>query len=135
MKQTLLLLPGDGIGPEVIAEARRVAGKVAPDIEIEDGLVGGAAIDAFGVPLSDETLARAKASGFHVLVVTVDVPVASRRERQVKGGLVQPPRITPRIALQCAMRPAWSLARLRAGMPRISGPARPRAAPAEVSPR
>ena len=62
MKQTLLLLPGDGIGPEVIAEARRVAGKVAPDIEIEEGLVGGAAIDAFGVPLSDETLARAKAS-------------------------------------------------------------------------
>ncbi|OWV47645.1 alpha-hydroxy acid oxidase [Mameliella alba] len=66
-----------------------------------------------------DMLARAKASGFHVLVVTVDVPVASRRERQVKGGLVQPPRITPRIALQCAMRPAWSLARLRAGMPRM----------------
>ncbi|MEI4492375.1 alpha-hydroxy acid oxidase [Mameliella alba] len=66
-----------------------------------------------------DMLARAKASGFHVLVVTVDVPVASRRERQVKGGLVQPPRITPRIARQCAMRPAWSLARLRAGMPRM----------------
>nr|WP_167647926.1 alpha-hydroxy acid oxidase [Mameliella alba] len=66
-----------------------------------------------------DMLARAKASGFHVLLVTVDVPVASRRERQVKGGLVQPPRITPRIALQCAMRPAWSLARLRAGMPRM----------------
>lgn len=66
-----------------------------------------------------DMLARAKASGFHVLVVTVDVPVASRRERQVKGGLVQPPRITPRIALQCARRPAWSLARLRAGMPRM----------------
>ncbi|CAN0589746.1 unnamed protein product, partial [Ectocarpus sp. 12 AP-2014] len=57
--------------------------------------------------------------GFKVLVLTVDVPVASRREKQVKGGLVQPPRITPRIALQCAMRPAWSLARMRAGMPRM----------------
>ncbi|WP_323771366.1 alpha-hydroxy acid oxidase [Antarctobacter sp.] len=66
-----------------------------------------------------DLLARARDSGFHVLVLTVDVPVASRRERQVKGGLVQPPRLTPRIALQCALRPAWSLARLRAGMPRM----------------
>ncbi|MBV7393880.1 alpha-hydroxy acid oxidase [Mameliella sediminis] len=66
-----------------------------------------------------DMLARAKASGFRVLVLTVDVPVASRREKQVRGGLVQPPRITPRIALQCALRPAWTLARLRAGMPRM----------------
>ncbi len=66
-----------------------------------------------------DLLARARDSGFHVLVLTVDVPVASRRERQVKGGLVQPPRLTPRIAAQCALRPAWSLARLQAGMPRM----------------
>lgn len=71
------------------------------------------------VDMRRDMLARAKASGFKVLVLTVDVPVASRREKQVKGGLVQPPRITPRIALQCAMRPAWSLARMRAGMPRM----------------
>jgi L-lactate dehydrogenase (cytochrome) len=66
-----------------------------------------------------DMLARARDSGFAVLVLTVDVPVASRRERQVKGGLVQPPRLTPRIAAQCALRPAWSLARLKAGMPRM----------------
>ncbi|MCA8901207.1 MAG: 3-isopropylmalate dehydrogenase [Hyphomonas sp.] len=62
MKQTLLLLPGDGIGPEVTAEARRVAETIAPDLKIEEGLVGGAALDAHGVPLTDETLGRALAS-------------------------------------------------------------------------
>ena len=60
MTQTLLLLPGDGIGPEVTAEARRVLELVAPDVAIEDGLVGGAAIDAEGDPLTDETLERAR---------------------------------------------------------------------------
>jgi 3-isopropylmalate dehydrogenase len=62
MTQTLLLLPGDGIGPEVVAEARRVAERLLPDLKFEDGLVGGASIDAQGVPLSAETLAAAKAA-------------------------------------------------------------------------
>ena len=62
MTQTLLLLPGDGIGPEVLAEAKRVAEIVAPDIAFTDGLVGGASHDAHGTPLSDETLAVAVAS-------------------------------------------------------------------------
>ncbi len=62
MSQTVLLLPGDGIGPEVTAEARRVAEAVAPDLTFEYGLVGGASIDAHGMPLTDETLACAKSS-------------------------------------------------------------------------
>jgi len=41
-----LLLPGDGIGPEVTAEARRVAEIVAPDLVLEEGLLGGASFDA-----------------------------------------------------------------------------------------
>ncbi|MBI1339447.1 3-isopropylmalate dehydrogenase [bacterium] len=60
--QTLLLLPGDGVGPEVIAEARRVAERVAPDLGLELGLLGGASIDAHGEPLTAATLARARAS-------------------------------------------------------------------------
>ena len=60
MTQTLLLLPGDGIGPEVTAAAQRIAELVAPDVTIESALVGGAAIDASDVPLTDETLDRAK---------------------------------------------------------------------------
>jgi 3-isopropylmalate dehydrogenase len=59
---TLLLLPGDGIGPEVTREARRVAEAVAPDLTIETRPFGGASYEALGTPLSDETLALARAS-------------------------------------------------------------------------
>jgi 3-isopropylmalate dehydrogenase len=59
----LLVLPGDGIGPEVMGEALRVvewAGRHAEvDFAIETALVGGAAIDALGVPIEDATIAAA----------------------------------------------------------------------------
>ncbi len=58
--QTLLLLPGDGIGPEVTAEARRVAEAVAPDVRIEEALFGGVSYDTHGEPLTAEVMARAK---------------------------------------------------------------------------
>lgn len=64
-----------------------------------------------------DMLARAKAAGFGTLVLTVDVPVASRRERQVRSGLTNPPSLTPRLALQVATRPAWALGMARRGMP------------------
>jgi 3-isopropylmalate dehydrogenase len=63
---SLLLLPGDGIGPEVMAEVERVVaffnkrGKV--QFKTDTGLVGGAAIDTFGVPLDSGTLAKAEAA-------------------------------------------------------------------------
>lgn len=59
MAKTLMLLPGDGIGPEVMAETRKIiewANTRGADIKIKEGLVGGASYDAFGKPLSDETL-------------------------------------------------------------------------------
>src|SRR5918912_3309070 len=62
----LLVLPGDGIGPEVMREVRRVIDwmdrRRAVTFEIEEGLVGGAAIDAEGTPCSDATVAKAKAA-------------------------------------------------------------------------
>ncbi|KAF0183766.1 MAG: 3-isopropylmalate dehydrogenase [Hyphomonadaceae bacterium] len=61
MTKTLLLLPGDGIGPEVIDEVRRVAGALWPQLVLEEAPFGGAAIDAEGAPISDATVARAKA--------------------------------------------------------------------------
>lgn len=67
----------------------------------------------------DDMLARVRAAGFGTLVLTADVPVASRRERQRKGGLKQPPRLTPRLMAQTALRPAWALGTLRHGMPRM----------------
>ncbi len=61
-QKRLLCLPGDGIGPEVIEQARRVADVLAPDVEVSEGLIGGVSIDANGVPLSEETLAAARRS-------------------------------------------------------------------------
>jgi 3-isopropylmalate dehydrogenase len=63
--KTLLLLSGDGIGPEVTAIARRVAGRLISQglgLQIEEARFGGAAIDADGVPLTPATLALAKAA-------------------------------------------------------------------------
>ena len=62
----LLLLPGDGIGPEVMAEVEKVLARLGRDgdvrFDIEHGLVGGCAIDAHGVPVSDADMARAAAA-------------------------------------------------------------------------
>lgn len=66
-----------------------------------------------------DMLTRAKAAGFKTLILTADVPVASRRERQVRSGLTTPPRLTPRLLAQVAMRPAWALGTARMGMPRM----------------
>jgi 3-isopropylmalate dehydrogenase len=58
----LLLLPGDGIGPEVTREVRRVVAKIAPDLTLDERPFGGASFDLLGSPLTDETLAAAKAA-------------------------------------------------------------------------
>jgi 3-isopropylmalate dehydrogenase len=53
--KTIVLLPGDGIGPEVMAAARRVLAKLG-EFEYDERLVGGASIDAHGTALTDEVL-------------------------------------------------------------------------------
>jgi len=66
MTKQVLVLPGDGIGPEITAEAVKVLetlkSKGELDIELTHDLVGGAAYDVHGVPLADETLKKAKAA-------------------------------------------------------------------------
>jgi 3-isopropylmalate dehydrogenase len=62
MTQTLLLLPGDGIGPEVIAQVRRVAQVATPDLALDERDFGGISYDRHGVPITDEAIARAQAS-------------------------------------------------------------------------
>jgi L-lactate dehydrogenase (cytochrome) len=47
------------------------------------------------------------------------VPVASRRERQTRSGLTQPPRLTPRLLAQVMRCPAWAMGTLKHGMPRM----------------
>ncbi len=66
-----------------------------------------------------DMLDRARKAGFKTLVLTVDVPVASRRERQTRSGLTNPPRLTPRLLAQVAMRPAWALGMAQRGMPHM----------------
>jgi len=58
----LLLLPGDGIGPEVTAQSRRVVDALDIGITMTEARFGGAAIDVDGVPLTPETMTAAKAS-------------------------------------------------------------------------
>ncbi|VAW89771.1 3-isopropylmalate dehydrogenase [hydrothermal vent metagenome] len=64
MTKKILVLPGDGIGPEIVAEAVKVLQALQTnhglEIELDHGLVGGAAYDAAGSPLPDETLDKAK---------------------------------------------------------------------------
>lgn len=62
MKLHIAVLPGDGIGPEVIAEAIRVLRALKLDFELANALVGGCAIDATGKALPSETLKKAKAA-------------------------------------------------------------------------
>jgi len=61
---SLLILPGDGIGPEVMAEVVKIidwfGDKRGLNIDVSHGLVGGCSYDAHGTPLTDETMARAQ---------------------------------------------------------------------------
>jgi 3-isopropylmalate dehydrogenase len=61
---SLLILPGDGIGPEVMAEVRRIIDwygtKRDLSFDVSEDLVGGAAYDVHGAPLSDDTMAKAQ---------------------------------------------------------------------------
>jgi 3-isopropylmalate dehydrogenase len=85
----LLLLPGDGIGPEVIAEVRKVAARLAPDLTLDEKPFGGSSFDALGTPLSDETLAAAKAAKA-VLMGAVGGPkwASAPRDRRPEAGLL-----------------------------------------------
>ena len=62
-KRKILLLPGDGIGPEVIAEVKKIINWLnknrSLDFEIDEDLVGGAAYDKHGTPITDEVFYKA----------------------------------------------------------------------------
>lgn len=66
-----------------------------------------------------QVLARAQAAGFSVLVVTVDVPVSSTRERQRRAGMRSGSKSWLSRLLQVAARPRWALATARHGAPRF----------------
>ena len=85
----LLLLPGDGIGPEVTAQARRVAEALTPDLSIAEGPFGGVSFDRHGSPLTDEALAAAKGAKA-VLMGAVGGPqwADAPRDKRPEAGLL-----------------------------------------------
>jgi 3-isopropylmalate dehydrogenase len=98
MTKRVLILPGDGIGPEIVAEAVKVLDHLAGeglDIELDEGLVGGAAYDATGTPLPETTLAMAREADAVLL------------------GAVGGPKWEP---LEISVRPEKGLLGLRAGL-------------------
>lgn len=90
MNKKILILPGDGIGPEVVAQARAVLELVNQQhglkLVLDEGLIGGAAIDATGSPLPEETVIKAKDSSAILLGAVggpkwESLPMANRPEK------------------------------------------------------
>jgi len=73
MAPKVVLLPGDGIGPEIIGPTVEVLAAVGAELEYEEHVFGGASIDAHGTALTDETLAACRASDA-VLLAAVGGP-------------------------------------------------------------
>ena len=122
MSRRVLILPGDGIGPEIVAQAVRVLECLRERhglaLALEEGLVGGAAYEATGRPLPEETLARARAADA-VLLGAVggprweDLDMALRPEKALLGlraglGLfanLRPALLYPQLAGASTLRP------------------------------
>lgn len=107
-KKSILLLPGDGIGPEIVAEARKLLDWLTANghisLYLEEGLIGGAAYDRTGNPLPEETVILAKQADA-VLLGAVGgpkwepLPYEVRPERGLLG-------IRKVLDLYCNLRPA-----------------------------
>lgn len=108
MTKKILLLPGDGIGPEIVAEAEKVLNILADshglDIELERGLLGGAAYDELGDPYPESTQNQARAADA-ILMGSVGGPQYDElpREKRPESGLL---RIRADLDLFCNLRPA-----------------------------
>ena len=122
MNRKILILPGDGIGPEIVRQAEKVLRYLIRErglqAELEHGLIGGSAIDALGEPLPEETLARARQSAA-VLLGAVGGPKWEGIERSlrpergllaIRAGLglfanLRPAMLFPQLASASALKP------------------------------
>ena len=122
MSKSVLLLPGDGIGPEIVAEAEKVLHKVNEQFDLglvfDSAHVGGAAIDATGVPLPDDTLDKARKADA-ILLGAVGGPkwdgleMAIRPEKGLLGlrsnlelfGNLRPAILYPQLASASSLKP------------------------------
>ncbi len=126
MKMKIVCIPGDGIGPEIVAEANKVLDRVAQvyghEIERKSVLMGGCSIDAYGEPLTQETIDACKAADA-VLMGSIGgdtttspwykLPPEKRPEAGLLGirkalGLfanLRPACLYPELAAACPLRP------------------------------
>ena len=119
MLHTITLLPGDGIGPEVVAEARKVLEAVAArfghTFTFREAVIGGSAIDETGDPLPDETLKACQASDAGLLGA-VGGPKWSdpRAEVRPEQGLLK---VRKELGLFANLRPVKLISALAAASP------------------
>ncbi|WAM50080.1 3-isopropylmalate dehydrogenase [Vreelandella venusta] len=122
MTHKVLLLPGDGIGPEIAAQAARLlkaCQEAGLNIDVEEGLVGGSAYDVHGEPLPAETLEKAKAASA-ILLGAVGGPkwdtledLSKRPEKGLLGlrknlglfGNLRPAMLYPQLASASSLKP------------------------------
>ncbi len=123
MESRITLIPGDGIGPEIVREAVKVLDKVADKyghkFNYTKILMGGCSIDEYGVPLTDEAVATAKASDA-VLLGAVGGNVGNSKWYDVapnlrpEAGLLK---IRKELGLFANLRPAYLYDELKAACP------------------
>lgn len=123
MECKIALIPGDGIGPEIVREAKKVLDRVADQyghtFRYETLLMGGCSIDTYGEPLTEETLERAKASDA-VLLGAVGGNVGNSRWYDVAPGLRPEAgllKIRKGLGLFANIRPAMLYEELKAACP------------------
>ena len=124
-----------GMSGMIWPNAETTLGKVAADAGIPYGLSSVTAVTPEDIPrggdlwfqmylpsdpeVRRDMARRAEAAGFTKLVLTVDVPGESRRERQRRAHVAMPPKVTPSMLISMMLHPQWSLGMARAGMPRM----------------
>ncbi|WP_298960673.1 alpha-hydroxy-acid oxidizing protein [uncultured Methylobacterium sp.] len=73
-----------------------------------------------GRSLAEALTKRALAAGYKTLVLTVDVPINGKRERDMRNGFAIPFRYSPRAVIDGALHPAWLMGQLRHGLPQLA---------------
>ncbi len=123
MKMNIVCIPGDGIGPEVVAQAKRVLNRTAEryghEIRFTDVLMGGASIDRYGIPLTEETIAACKGADA-VLMGSIGGDAATSPwyklppEKRPEAGLLG---IRKALGLFANLRPAYLYPELKSACP------------------
>ena len=126
MEKKIAVIAGDGIGPEIVAQAKkvldRISSKYGHTFHYTDVLMGGCSIDACGVPLTDETIQICKESDA-VLMGSIGGDAATSPwyrlspELRPEAGLLK---LRKSLNLYCNLRPAYLFKELSASCPLAS---------------